>query len=155
MLSAPNFSLTVALYRRLTAILARFAAADPHCDPYIVEHHHARKKDAPSGTARLLAETVIAECPRKSRWAIPHAEAIDPDVLSVSSVRAGTTYSSHIVGLDAPGETIELHHSARDASPYAKGAIEAARWLLGKKGVFSMEHVAADRLNPLFAGGRS
>ena len=150
-ITAPNFSLTVALYARLSLILARFAARDEDKDPFIVEHHHARKHDAPSGTAKLLAATLMKGCPRKTQWVIPSVgQPVDPHQLSVSSIRAGHTYSSHIVGVDAPGEVIELHHAARSAMPYAEGAIQAAAWIRGRKGVFTMDAVAKDLLDPLF-----
>jgi 4-hydroxy-tetrahydrodipicolinate reductase len=149
---APNLSVTVALLRRFTEVLGRFAAQDPLADPYILEHHHARKKDAPSGTAKLLAAALLAACPRKQRIALPSADrALAPDELCVSPVRAGHTASYHVVGVDAPGETIELVHAARDLSPYAQGALLAAQWILGRKGVYTMADVAADRLRPCFA----
>ncbi|MBP1772389.1 MAG: hypothetical protein H6P99_1552 [Holophagaceae bacterium] len=150
-LVAPNFSLTVALYARLSLVLARYAALDEATDPYLVEHHHARKHDAPSGTAKQLAGTLLKGCPRKTEWVIPSAgQPVLPHQLNVSSIRAGHTYSSHVVGLDSPGEVLELSHAARSASPYAEGALRAARWLRGRKGVFTMDQVAADLLDPLF-----
>ena len=152
-LAAPNFSITVALVLGLAKIVGRFAAADERRDPYIIEHHHARKKDAPSGTAKLLAATLLEACPRKSEWVIPNAQApVAPHQISVSPVRAGVTYSSHVVGIDAPGEVLEIHHASRDASPYARGAITAAHWIIGKKGVFTMQDVARAELAPLFSG---
>ncbi len=148
---APNFSLTVALYARLSLVLARYAALSEDCDPYLVEHHHARKHDAPSGTAKQLAATLLKGFPRKTEWVIPAAgHPVEPHQLNVSSIRAGHTYSSHIVGLDSPGEVVELHHAARSARPYAAGALVAARWLQGRKGLFSMDQVAAEILDPLF-----
>jgi 4-hydroxy-tetrahydrodipicolinate reductase len=150
-LVAPNFSLTMALYARLSLILARFSALSEDRDPYLVEHHHARKHDAPSGTAKQLAATLIKGCPRKTEWVIPAIGAsVAPHQLNVSSIRAGHTYSSHIVGVDGPGEVIELHHSARSALPYAEGALLAAQWMAGRKGVFRMDDVARETLNPLF-----
>ncbi|MBS1784755.1 MAG: hypothetical protein JST24_04930 [Acidobacteria bacterium] len=150
-LLAPNFSLTMALYARLSLILARFAALDEATDPYLVEHHHARKHDAPSGTAKQLAATLLKGCPRKTEWVIPGVGAsLAPHQLNVSSIRAGHTYSSHTVGVDAPGETLELTHAARSARPYAEGALRAAAWIQGRRGVFTMDEVAQDLLNPLF-----
>lgn len=150
-ITAPNFSLTMALYARISLILARFAAKDEEKDPFLVEHHHARKHDAPSGTAKLLAATLMKGCPRKTEWVIPAVgQAVNPHQLNVSSIRAGHTYSSHIVGVDAPGEVIELHHAARSAMPYAEGALQAAAWIRGRKGVFTMDAVAQDLLDPLF-----
>ncbi len=150
-INAPNFSLTVALYARLSLILARFASRDESKDPFLVEHHHARKHDAPSGTAKLLAATLMKGCPRKTEWVIPAVGSdVKPHQLNVSSIRAGHTYSSHIVGVDAPGEVIELHHAARSAVPYAEGAIQAAHWIRGRKGLFMMDAVAKELLDPLF-----
>jgi 4-hydroxy-tetrahydrodipicolinate reductase len=147
---APNFSLSVGLMRRLTTVLGRFAALDPTCDPYIVEHHHARKHDAPSGTARLLANTLLEACPRKTSWAV--GGPLAPEQLAIAVIRAGTTYSTHTVGLDQPAEVLEVHHASRSAAAYAQGALTAARWVLGKTGVFPFDAVAADVLDPLFRG---
>lgn len=152
-LTAPNFSLTVAFVRRLTAILGAFAELDPAADPYLVEHHQARKQDAPSGTARLLAETLLASCDKKSSWTLPPTDApLRPDQLCISVLRAGHTASSHVVGVDMPGEVLEVVHTARDLSPYAAGALRAARFLMPRCGLFSMEDVARDSLDPLFEG---
>jgi 4-hydroxy-tetrahydrodipicolinate reductase len=150
-LVAPNFSLTMALYARLSLVLGRFAALDETWDPYLVEHHHARKHDAPSGTAKQLAATLLKSCLRKTEWTIPSmGSPLAPHQLSVSSVRAGHTYSTHTVGLDMPGETLELTHAARSARPYAEGAFRAAAWIQGRKGLFTMDDVARDLLDPLF-----
>lgn len=145
---APNFSLGVALVARLTRVLGGFAALDPTRDPYLLEHHHQRKHDAPSGTAKMLADTLIAACPRKTEWALGGPLAAHQ--LSVGVVRAGSTYSSHVVGVDAPGEVIEVHHAARSAAVFAQGALAACRWVQGRRGVFTMDDVAADLLDPLF-----
>ncbi len=152
---APNFSLTVALMRRLATVLGRFAAQNTARDPYIVEHHHARKVDAPSGTARLLAETLISACPRKTSWAI--GGPLTPEQLSIGVLRAGTMYSSHILGIDAPEEVLEVTHSSRSAGAYAAGALAAARFahashLSGRTGVILFDEVAAQVLDPLFTG---
>ncbi len=150
-LIAPNFSLTMALYARLSLVLARFAELDEGCDPYLIEHHHARKHDAPSGTAKQLAAALLKGCPRKTEWAIPGVgTSLAPHQLNVSSIRAGHTYSSHTVGLDSEGETLELTHAARSARPYADGALRAAAWIQGRTGVFTMDDVARDLLDPLF-----
>jgi 4-hydroxy-tetrahydrodipicolinate reductase len=155
LLIAPNLSLTVALYTGLARVLARYAALDPTRDPYVVEHHHKGKRDAPSGTARMLARAVLEECPRKERWVIPSADGpLAPADLSVSAVRAGYTASSHVVGVDAPGETLEIVHAARDLSPYGEGAVVAARWLAGRTGIHSMEDLAGEVLAPLFTWKR-
>ena len=147
---APNFSLSVALYARLALVMARFAALDGERDPYIVEHHHARKKDAPSGTAKLLAKVIMKGCPRKTEWTLQGPGELREHQLSVSSIRAGHTYSSHIVGVDAPAETLELHHASRSAMAYADGALRVSSWIHGRKGVFTMDQFSEETLDPLF-----
>jgi 4-hydroxy-tetrahydrodipicolinate reductase len=94
---------------------------------WIHEAHHAAKRDAPSGTA-LLLEAAMKE----------HAFNRPIDV---SSTRAGSIPGIHTIGFDAPGETITLTHTARDRSGFARGALEAARWVHGRKGWFTMKDV--------------
>ena len=149
-LVAANFSLTVALMARFALVLGRFAALDPARDPYLLEHHHRLKLDAPSGTAKTLAAALMAGCPRKTEWTLGSAE---PHQLSVGVLRAGTEFGTHTVGLDAPAEVVELTHRARSRAPFAQGALAAARWLQGRKGLFSMDDLAADLLDPLFVFG--
>ncbi|MCA8973958.1 MAG: hypothetical protein KDC98_04515 [Planctomycetes bacterium] len=148
--TAPNFSLGIALVRRFALVLARFSALDPRRDPYIVEHHHGRKHDAPSGTAKLLAETMLEGCARKTAWSM--GGPLQPHELSVAAIRAGSTYSEHRIGIDAPAEVLELVHTARSAAAFADGAIAAAHWIHNRKGVFTMDDVARSVLDPLFAG---
>ncbi len=148
---APNFSLTVALLARLVRVLGRYAASEPRFDPYLLEQHQAKKHDAPSGTARLLADTFIAACPRKQRWKIATADGpLAPEDLSVAALRAGAGYSSHVVGLDAPDEVLEVRHEARGPAAFAAGALAACRWIRGRPGVHTMDDVARDLLAPLF-----
>jgi 4-hydroxy-tetrahydrodipicolinate reductase len=137
---------------RLALVLGRFAALDVDRDPYLLEHHHCLKVDAPSGTAKTLAASLMAGCPRKTEWTLGTAA---PHQLSVGVLRAGAEFGMHTLGLDAPAEVLEITHRARSRSPFAQGALVAARWLHGRKGVFTMEDVARDQLNPLFDfGGR-
>ncbi|MBK8789489.1 MAG: hypothetical protein IPO28_04760 [Holophagaceae bacterium] len=149
-LTSSNFSLTVALMARLTTVMGRFAALDPARDPYLVEHHHRLKADAPSGTAKTLAAALMAGCPRKTEWTLG-----TPTVhqLNIGVVRAGAEFGTHTVGLDAPAEVLELTHTARSRAPFAQGALAAARWLHGRKGAFTMADLAADLLDPLFVFG--
>ena len=147
---APNFSLSIALYARLSLVMARFAALDAARDPYIVEHHHARKKDAPSGTAKLLAKVIMKGCPRKTEWTLQGPGDLKEHQLSVSSIRAGHTYSSHVVGIDAPAETLEVHHASRSPMAYADGALRVSEWIHGRKGVFIMDQFSEETLDPLF-----
>ena len=149
-LTAANFSLAVALMARLATVLGRFAALDPARDPYLFEHHHHLKADAPSGTAKTLAAALLAGCPRKTAWTLGPAE---PHQLSVGVLRAGAEFGTHTVGLDAPAEVLELTHRARSRAPFAEGALAAARWLRGRKGCFTMDDLAREVLDPLFDFG--
>ena len=149
-LAASNFSLTVALMARLSMVLGRYAALDPNRDPYLLEHHHRMKVDAPSGTAKTLAAAVLAGCPRKTEWTLGTPA---PHQLNIGVVRAGVEFGTHTVGLDSAAEVLELTHTARSRAPFAQGALAAARWLHGRKGVFGMDDLAADLLDPLFTFG--
>ncbi len=149
-LAAPNFSLAVALMARLALVLGRFAALDPELDPFLTEHHHRQKADAPSGTAKRLAAAVLAGCPRKTSWTLGTAA---PEQLSVGVVRAGAEFGVHAVGLDSPAEVLELTHRTRSRAVYARGALLAARWVRGRKGLYNFDHVTKDILDPLFTFG--
>lgn len=150
-LTAPNFSLGVALQRRLAYVLARFAALSPERDPFLEERHHRHKADAPSGTAKALAAAVLAGCPPKRRAApAPLEGPIPPDLLSVAVTRAGSAFGTHTVGVDAPAELLTLTHEARSRAAFGEGAVAAALWLRGRRGCFTFDQFAAETLDPLF-----
>ncbi len=151
-LVAPNFSLGVALMTRLSCVLGRFAALDAELDPYILEHHHRAKADAPSGTALRLARAVMEGCPRMTGWAL---SPLAPQDLSVGVIRAGAEFGLHTVGLDGPAETLTLTHQARSRAVFGRGALRAARWIRGRKGLHSFDDLAQELLDPLFAPGVS
>ncbi|HPS66545.1 MAG TPA: dihydrodipicolinate reductase C-terminal domain-containing protein, partial [Holophaga sp.] len=70
--------------------------------------------------------------------------------LDIGVLRAGSECGLHTVGLDAPCETLEITHRARSRDPFAEGALAAAQWLQGRKGLYSMDDLAADLIDPLF-----
>jgi 4-hydroxy-tetrahydrodipicolinate reductase len=156
LLVAPNFSLLVWLMKRMAGALARFAAQDPARDLWLAERHHARKLDAPSGTARMLAAELIEHCPRKRSWRIASEGPLAPHELSLAVVRSGSAFSTHEIGIDAPGEELLVAHEARSMLPYARGALTAARWLAegGRRGVFTMDDLARELFAPLLEGSR-
>ena len=125
-LTAPNFSVGVAVFDRVVAEAARLFAQLDGFDAHLVETHHAAKKDAPSGTAGALAKTASAALGR----AIP-----------VTSIRTGHVPGTHEVVFDAPFEQVRLVHEARDRRVFAEGALVAARWLVGRRGAFTMADV--------------
>jgi 4-hydroxy-tetrahydrodipicolinate reductase len=126
LLYAPNFSLGVAIFDRVVAEAARLFAGAPGFDAHLVETHHVAKKDAPSGTAAALART---------------AEVASGKPLPITSVRVGAVPGTHELVFDAPFEQVRLVHEARDRRVFAEGALAAARWLIGRRGVFTMQDV--------------
>src|SRR5262245_55927810 len=125
--AAPNFALGVNLFVALAERAAERFGARPAFGARLHDAHHPTKRDAPSGTALLL------EAALKGR---AYNRPID-----VSSTRAGSIPGTHTVGFDASGETITLTHTARDRSGFARGALEAARWVHGRNGWFTMKDV--------------
>lgn len=114
---APNTSLGVAVARRLAAEAARMLRG---YDVDIVETHHARKLDAPSGTARSLAEAVAAG----------RGKPVNP--ANIHSIRAGDVVGEHVVTWSGPGERVTVAHAATGRELFALGALRMARWLAGR-----------------------
>jgi 4-hydroxy-tetrahydrodipicolinate reductase len=125
--AAPNFALGVNLFVALAARAADLLAGRQEFGAWIHELHHKAKRDAPSGTAIAL------------RSAMEQAGYRAP--IDVASTRAGSMPGTHTVGFDSPAETITLTHAARDRSGFARGALEAARWVHGRRGWFTMKDV--------------
>ena len=125
--AAPNFALGVNIFLALAERAGALMAERDDFGAWIHELHHAAKRDAPSGTAIALKASLERGGYRR---------AID-----VASTRAGAIPGTHTVGFDAVSETITLTHTARDRSVFARGALEAARWIQGRKGWFSMRDV--------------
>ncbi len=120
---APNFSIGVNLFWQLAERAAQLVARAQGFDTHIVETHHSAKKDAPSGTALELERRVAAALGRP---------------VPVTSVRTGSVPGTHELLFDAPFEQLRLEHVARDRRVFAEGALTAARWLVGRHGVFTM-----------------
>jgi 4-hydroxy-tetrahydrodipicolinate reductase len=129
---AANFSLGVTLFGRLVEDAARMFGPLQDFDPYVVEWHRRTKADRPSGTARDLADRMLAVHPRKTRIAVGSGGPPASDELEVVAVRAGAHPGTHVVGFDAPGETLEIRLTSRDRSAYAAGILAAADWLLAR-----------------------
>jgi len=124
---APNFSTGVVLFEAIAGRAAALFAAQSDFGAFVHEAHHAAKKDAPSGTALLLKQTM-----ERAGFARP---------IDVSSTRAGFIPGTHTIGFDGPAETITLAHAARDRTGFARGALTAAKWVVGKRGWFTMKDV--------------
>lgn len=125
-----NFSIGVNLFLQIAAHAASLFAAHPSYEAWGWEMHHAAKKDAPSGTLLRLAEVM-------------HASGYERSI-PLSASRAGTHPGTHEIGFDAPEDTITLRHTARSREGFARGALEAARWLAGKQGFFEFREILGD-----------
>ena len=143
---APNFSLGVQLFYRIVREAGRLVDALEEYDVFVHEVHHRHKVDHPSGTARRLAEILLESVARKQRWEeAPPAGAPAGEVLFVSAARAGEVPGTHWVGLEGPDDGIELRHTARGRTGFARGAVAAAHWVRGRKGLHGIEEMLADR----------
>ena len=129
MIYGANFSIGVNLFYRVAAAAAAQVARDPAYAPFLEEAHHARKKDAPSGTALKLRDLV--------------AGAYGGREIPVASTRAGHIPGTHRVGFDGPADQIVLTHTARSREGFAAGALLAAQWIAssGRHGVFEFAEV--------------
>jgi 4-hydroxy-tetrahydrodipicolinate reductase len=144
---APNFSIGVNLFFALNEQMAKMAERFPqYASVWITETHHTQKKDAPSGTAVTLANDMVRNISRLKRWESFHegrlmtdAEAKDPSILPVNSLRIGDAAGLHEVNYESEDDCIQLIHEAKGRSGFAKGAVTAAEWLIGKRGVFGMK----------------
>jgi 4-hydroxy-tetrahydrodipicolinate reductase len=125
--AAPNFAIGVNLFTALVERAAELWREQPAFGAWLHEAHHAAKRDAPSGTALALESAM-----RSQGYARP---------IDVSSTRAGSIPGTHTIGFDAAAETITLTHTARDRTAFARGALQAAQWVLGKRGWFTMRDV--------------
>ncbi len=125
--AAPNFSAGVVLFDAVVAKAAALFSPRQDFGAYVHEAHHAAKKDAPSGTALALKQSM--------------ERAGYPRSIDMSSTRAGSIPGTHAVGFDGPAETITLTHAARDRSAFARGALTAAQWVNGRRGWYTMKDV--------------
>ena len=121
-----NFSIGVNVFYRIVSHAARLMAGLDQYQAFMEEEHHARKRDAPSGTALklkdLMTEHIKTEIP-------------------IASVRAGHIPGTHRVGFDSAADQIMLTHTARSREGFAAGALLAARWIIGRKGMFEFSEV--------------
>jgi 4-hydroxy-tetrahydrodipicolinate reductase len=142
LLYSPNFSIGVNIVFRLAKAAAALIDNAAQYDAYIHELHHNQKADSPSGTALRLAEILLAGIGRKTRIEGNAVQGrIDPAALHVSSTRVGTLAGTHTIGFDSEADLIEITHTAKTRKGFALGAVRAAQWLRGRKGVFTMDDV--------------
>jgi len=129
-LAASNFSLGMNVFQMAVEEASRRFARHAEFGAWIHESHHRLKKDAPSGTALTLKAGMESAGYRRP--------------IDVSSTRVGSVPGTHTVGFDGLSETIELTHTVRDRAVFARGALTAATWLVGKRGWFSIRDLLKD-----------
>jgi 4-hydroxy-tetrahydrodipicolinate reductase len=127
---SPNFSVGVNVFIETVARAAAFFAKYPEYEAWGWEIHHSAKKDAPSGTLKKLAEEM-----RNSGY---------DRAVTLTANRAGAHPGTHEIGFDSGADTITLRHTARSREGFARGALRAARWIAGKKGVFEFREILSE-----------
>jgi 4-hydroxy-tetrahydrodipicolinate reductase len=128
---SPNFSIGVNVFSRLVKEAAKLLAEEPQYGAWAWEIHHHTKKDAPSGTLIKLVNDM-----KSAGYQRP---------IDVSSNRAGAHPGTHEIGFDSAADTITLRHAARSREGFARGALKAAQWIPGKKGVFEFSEILFSR----------
>ncbi len=139
LLYASNFSIGVNIFFEINKRLAELMKPHAEYDVSMEEIHHTMKKDAPSGTAVTLAEQVMEKMDRKQTWV--NAVTNRPEELSIVSKRIDPAPGTHTVSYQSTIDTIEIRHTAHNRIGFATGAVLAAAFVKGKKGIFSMKEV--------------
>jgi 4-hydroxy-tetrahydrodipicolinate reductase len=124
---SPNFSIGVNIFQRIVAEGAKWMQQQPGYESWAWEIHHSAKKDAPSGTLLKLVEAM-----RQAGYDRP---------VDTGSNRAGSIPGTHEIGFDSAADTITLRHTARSREGFARGALHAARWIAGRKGVHEFSEI--------------
>ncbi|MDT8369382.1 MAG: dihydrodipicolinate reductase C-terminal domain-containing protein [Longimicrobiales bacterium] len=172
LLHAPNLSIGVAIFERIVRRAATLLDAVPDYAIELEETHHTRKIDHPSGTARWLASSVVERVDRIGRWA---AELVTADEISrgagaeapgsgdghrtdvvpstkerlpIRCVREGDVPGTHTLRASGPDDILELTHRALGRDGFARGAIRAAEWLRGRRGVYTLDEMIDALLPP-------
>ena len=138
-LYASNFSVGVNLFFEVNRRLATLMAPHPDYDIRITEIHHTEKRDAPSGTAISLADQILEKITRKKGWVNHISDNLDE--LEILSERTDPAPGTHRIEYVSAIDTIEITHTAHNRRGFAKGAVLAAEYLHGKKGIYQMSDV--------------
>jgi len=124
---SPNFSVGVNIFTRLVTEAARLFQNEKEYGAWAWEIHHITKKDAPSGTLLKLVNDMKAAGFNRN--------------IDTSSSRAGAHPGTHEIGFDSAADTITLRHAARSREGFARGALKAAQWIIGRKGCYEFSDV--------------
>ena len=138
-LHASNFSVGVNIFLQVNKLLAKLMAPQKEYEVSLREIHHTQKKDAPSGTAITLAEQILEQVKRKTRWVNQATE--DAAELPIISKREDPAPGTHSIKYSSAIDNIEIIHTAHNRKGFALGAVLAAEYIKDKKGIFSMKEV--------------
>lgn len=142
-LYASNFSIGVNIFFKLNEVLAGYMNGKTGYKAGIKEIHHTQKLDAPSGTAITLAEGIINNLDNLSGWKNEATE--EAGILPVVSERVDPAPGTHAIRYDSAIDSIDIRHTAHSREGFAKGALAVAEWIIGRKGILTMD----DFLRPL------
>ncbi|MCL4126270.1 UNVERIFIED_CONTAM: hypothetical protein GTU68_061625 [Idotea baltica] len=134
---ASNYSIGVNIFWTINEQLANIMNDYPSYDVKMEEVHHIHKKDEPSGTAITTSEGVTAHLNRKNNWTLD--ENPKNDEIKIEARREGEVFGIHAVNYVSPMDTIRIYHEAHTRDGFAQGAVTAAQWLHGKRGIFGMK----------------
>ncbi len=133
-----NFSLGVNIFFELNKYLAKLMSKFPSYQCELEEIHHTQKLDAPSGTAISLANGIVNIHPTYKRW---NMDKLSESDLKIVAKRENQVPGTHSIFYQSEVDTIEIKHTAHNREGFALGAVMAAEWLIGKKGVYTMQDV--------------
>jgi 4-hydroxy-tetrahydrodipicolinate reductase len=145
---SPNFSIGVNIFWAVNQKLAQLMNTQPQYEVTMEEIHHTEKLDAPSGTAVKTAEVILKDLSRKQNWQLTDGlkgtqhhtlSSNTSSPLLIVAKREPQVPGTHIVKYESDVDFIEIKHEAKSRKGFAEGAVLAARWLAGKKGVFDMK----------------
>ena len=132
-----NFSLGVNIFMAVNKYLARIMNQFPNYNVEMTEVHHTQKLDAPSGTAITLAERILENLDRKNSW-VKEVETKQSE-MAIKSIREGQVPGIHTIRYESEVDSIEITHDAKSREGFALGAVVAAEFTAGKKGLLGME----------------
>ncbi len=142
MLHATNFSLGVNAFFAVNLYLAKIMNELNDYKAEVVEIHHTEKLDAPSGTGISLAEQIIEEHQQYNNWENNKPSALqNKEALAIESQRLPKVTGTHEIKYTSEIDSIEIKHTAHNRKGFAQGSVLAAQWLVGKKGVFTMQDI--------------
>ncbi len=145
MIYSPNFSIGVYQFTKIVEYAAKLMGTLDSYDCYLHEWHHTGKADSPSGTAKKLSDILLNNLQYKDKTLFDTSHGvIDKKALHVTSTRVGSVPGTHEIGFESVYDNILLKHQARGREGLALGAVKAAEWLMGKKGIFTMDDFMND-----------